>query len=528
MLALMKYSQDMKSTCVLIVFKDVETLTYLKNRFPQSPTMYVCNKVDTTQGAQEFDKREDDEDGSDDDGNESREVSKEEKVFNQLKEKEFVSGDSWQKCRVFHAISAKEVKKERVGKRPSEATRRFKRFESSLQHLLGTVMKTHSRRVVQKLLVLQESFVNVVQVQRTMITQRAFVLPQIIKKGNEVEMKIYESLSALTFASRESKSTIVESIQSLKQEFTHEAELYEAVNERTLEHDAQTMLVTELSALSMSDLGPLLNVDFVLERFLSDMKSSILERTCNCLGICVESVMKDLVNGITKAVIDFNEDLANPTVTRILEESYDIQFPAVKAKTDELLQIVLNGLLDSIKEAVNVALRQEISGPLSAKQFSTYSKKDVQNKAARQSMVQSLLETINEEHVAESVHEACSCRLRKMHELFGAAMTSLESLQTDFANCQVESRLEEFRVHFTPQIRTLAVEGMALKNMQNRGPVELGVRIAETHHGVIYDCISERWCRASPSGQCAVKVLKKVDFSIDCWNQTAVDLVNMM
>ena len=494
--------------------------------------MYVCNKVDTTKGAQEFDNREDDEDGDGDgdgdNGNKSQAASKGERVFNQLKEREFVSGDSWEKCRDFHAISAKEVRNERLLKRPSEATRRFKRFESSLQHLLGMVMRKHSRRVVQKLLVLQESFVNVVQVQRTSITRRAFVLPQLVKKGNEIEMKIFESLSALTFVSKESKSTIVESIQCLKQEFTHEAELYEAVNEQTLERDAQTMLMTDLSALSMSDVGSLLNFDIVLERFLSDMKGSILERTCNCLAICVESAMKDLLNDITKAVIDFNEDLANPTVTRILEESYDIQFPAVKAKTDELLQIVLNGLLDSIKEAVSVALRREISEPLSKKQFSNYSKKDVQEKAARQSMVQSLLETINEERVAESVHEACSCRLWKMHELFGVAMNSLESLQTEFAKCQIESRLEEFRVHFTPQIRTLAVEGMALKDMQNQGPVELGARIAKTQHGVIYDCVSERWCRASPSGQCAVKVLKKEDFSVDCWNQTAVDLVNMM
>ena len=491
--------------------------------------MYVCNKVDTTNEAREFDNDEDDEDGDGDgNGNKIQAVSKGERVFNQLKEKEFVTGDSWEQCRVFHAISAKGVRDERRRKRPSEATTRFNKFESSLQHLLGTVMKKHSRRVVQKLLVLQESFVNVVQVQRSLITQRACILPQIIKKGNEIEMKIFESLSALTFASRESKNTIVENIQCLKLEFIREAELYKTVNQRNLERDAQTMLKTDLSALPMDDRESLLNFDIVLERFLSDMKSIILERTCNSLDICVESAMKDLVTDITKAVIDFNEDLADPIVSRILEESYDIQFLAVKAETDELLQIVLNGLLDSIKEAVSVALRREISGPLSAKQFSAYSKKDVHSKGTRRSMVQSLLETIDEECVAESVDEACSSRLRKMHELFGDAMTSLESLQTDFSECQIASQLEQFRVNFTPQIRTLAVEGMALQNMQNRGPVALGARIAQTHHGVIYDCISERWCMVSPSGQCAVKVLKKGDLSEDCWNQTAVDLVNMM
>ena len=491
--------------------------------------MYVCNKVDTTREAQEFDNSEDeDDDGDDENGNGRYTVSKGEKVFNQLKGRGFVSDDSWETCPLFHAISAKEVREERVGRRPSIATERFNTFESNLHHLFKTVVKTHTRRVVQKLLVLQETFVNAVQVQRTLITEKAYVLPEIIRKGNEIEMKMFKSLSELTFSSEEAKRTIVENIKCLKEDFLHEAEVYKVPNQRRLKRGAQTMLKSDLSALPRNDSVSLRDFDFVLERFVSDMKGSILEKMCNSLTICVESAMKDLVNDITKAVIDFNEGLADPIVSRILEDSYDIQFLAAKAGTDEMLQIVLNGLLDSIKEAVSVVLRREISGPLSGKRLSTYSRRDVDSKESRRSIVHSLLMTINEKQVAESVHEACFSRLQKMHELFGVAMTSLESLQTDFANCQIASRLEEFDVNFTPQIRTLAVEGMALQNMQNRGPVELGAWIANTRHGVIYDCISERWCKVSPRRQCAVKVLKKGDLGEEIWNQTAVDLVNMM
>ena len=372
-------------------------------------------------------------------------------------------------------------------------------------------MKTQSRQVVQKLLVLQESFVNIVQVQRTLITEQASVLPQIVNKGNEIEMKMFKSLSLLTFDSEESKGKIVENILDLKQEFLHEAEAYKAVNLRHLRNDAQTMLKTDLSALT-AELTTLLTdsgFDIVFQRFLSDMKGSILEKMCNSLGICVESAMKELVSDLTKAIIDFNEELANPIVSRILEDSYDIQFLAAKAEADELIQIVLNGLLDSIKEAVNIALRREISGPLSSKAMASYTKTDVNNKATRRSIVLSLLETIDEKRVAEAVYEACCQRLQNMHELFCTAMSSLSSLQTDFANCLMASKLEKFRVRFTPQIRTLAVEGMALQNMQHLGPVKLGSRIAATRHGVIFDCISERWCRVSPSGQCVVKVLEK-------------------
>ena len=515
---------------IFIAFKDLETLKSLKDRFPQSPTMYVCNKVDTTREAQEFDNSEDEEDGNDDDenGNGRHTVSKGEKVFNQLKRRGLVSDDSWETCPLFHAISAKEVREERLERRPSKATERFNTFESNLQHLFKTVVKTHTRRVVQKLLVLQETFVNAVHVQRTLITEKANVLPEIIKKGNEIEMKMFESLSELTFSSEEAKRMIVEKIKCLKEEFLHEAEVYKVPNQRRLKRSAQTMLKSDLSSLPRNDTVSLRNFDFVLERFLSDMRGSILEKMCNSLTICVELAMKDLVNDITKAVIDFNEDLTDPIVSRILEESYDIQFLAVKAGTDEMLQIVLNGLLDSIKEAVCVVLRREISGPLSGKRLSTYSKKDVDNKENRRSIVNSLLKTIDETHVAQSVHEACFSRLQKMHELFEVAMASLESLQTDFAKCQIASRLEEFDVNFTPQIRTLAVEGMALQNMQNRGPVGLGAWIANTRHGVIYDCVSERWCKVSPRKQCAVKVLKKGDLGEEIWNQTAVDLVNTM
>ena len=487
--------------------------------------MFVCNKVDITDEAEEFDKSDDD----DDDDVEAEGCRDKEKiVFNQLKENNFLSGENCQACDLFHAISAKKVRDERRNGIEGAATWRFQRFQTHLQSLLGKVMKTQTGRVVQTLLLLQESFVNVVQVQRTLITQQVSVIPDIVKKANEIETKLIYSLKSLELNSEQSKEKIVEQINNLKCEFVHEAEEYKAANEGELKRAYQTMVRTALPGLSAELLLLNANKTIVLERFLSDMKSSILEKTCNALDSLVQTRMSHFVGDLTKAIIDFNEYLSHPIVSRILEESCGMQFEVAKAETDRLLHIILDGILDSVKEAANIALRREISVPLSSRQISTYTRENVHNKANRRSIVESLLETINEESVAEAVLEACRDRLQRMLQTFQETTQFVASLQMAFADSQMTSQLKVFRMHFTPQIRTLAVEGMALKYFQNLGPVELGSRIAGTRHGVIYECTSERWCRSSPSGQCAVKVLAKKDVGVSAWNQTAVDLVNMM
>ena len=486
--------------------------------------MFVCNKVDITREAKEFDHCDDDDDDAVEGDHDKGEI-----VFSQLKERKFLSEESSQTCDLFHAISAKNVRDDRRKKIEGEATWRFQRFQSHLKSLLGKVMKTQTSKVVQTLLLLQESFVNVVQEQRTHITQQASVIPDIVRKANEIETKLIESLQSMALNSEDSKKEIVEQINNLKSEFVREAEEYKAANERLLKREYQTMVKTALPSMSAELI---LNANYaktiVLERFLGDMKGSILEKTCNALDTLVQTRMRHFVCELTKAIIDFNEYLSHPIVSRILEESCGMQFAVAKTETDRLLHIMLDGILDSVKEAANIALRREISVPLSTRQTSTYTRENVQNKANRRSIVESLLETINEERVAEAVLEACRDRLQRMLETFQTATQFVASLQMAFGDCQMTSQLEVFRMRFTPQIRTLAVEGMALKYFQNRGPVELGSRIALTRHGVIYECTSERWCRASPSGQCVVKELAKKDVGENAWNQTAVDLVNMM
>ena len=504
-----------------MLFKDQKTLKFLKDKFPQSDIMYVCNKVDVCDKAKVFDYEDDDDD---DDARKDQAVNKGEKVFGQLIANEYVSGDM-ESCPLFHAISAKEVREERIKKRPTEFTENFKRFESSLKEHLGDVMKSQTRRVVLKLLNLQESFVKIVQVQKTRVTQQAGTLPDIIKRGREIDGKMLDSLSKLTLSSGQSKAKIVENIERLKEVFMHEAEEYKAPKERHLQREAHNVMK---KLVHLENEPPSLSGhDLVLERFLFDIKGSILEKTCNSLDNCVMEEMRELINELTAVIIQFNEDLADPVVSRILEESYDIQFLALKLETNELLEVVLNGLLDSMKEASRIALRKAISEPLSTTYIPTIDKKDIRKKEIRRSIVQSLLNTIDGTRVAEAVQQACFFRLQKMHDLFQTAMDALQTLQTSFAECAAANQLEKFRLHYTPRIRSLALEGKALHDMQNLGPAELGSRIAKGRLGDIYTCTSERWCKASPNGQCVVKVVRKKQLGESTWNQTAVDLVSM-
>ena len=124
-------------------FKDEQSLNFLKGKFPQSPVMFVCNKVDITKEAGEFDNSDDD--GDDDDEVKGRH-GREEIVFDQLKERKFISEESWQTCDLFHAFSVNNVRKERLMRIEGAATWRFQRFETHLRSLLGKVMETQTSR----------------------------------------------------------------------------------------------------------------------------------------------------------------------------------------------------------------------------------------------------------------------------------------------------------------------------------------------------------------------------------------------
>ena len=95
--------------------------------------------------------------------------------------------------------------------------------------------------------------------------------------------------------SEDSKEKILEQINKLKSEFVHDTEECKAANERLLKREYQPMAITALPSLSAELLLQTANKTIVLERFLSDMKGSILEKTCTL----VQTRMSDYVGELT-------------------------------------------------------------------------------------------------------------------------------------------------------------------------------------------------------------------------------------
>ena len=495
---------------------------------------------DDEDGDDDDDQDDDDDDDQDDDDDEKTGAScksdsrianeKGKAVFDQLKDR-YLRGDSWETCPMFHAISAKEVREERQRKQEGEATTKFRLFESSLQNRLCEVVKTQTVRVVRKLVLLQESFASTMKVRRDSITHKASVVPLLNSKAAEVLDKMIQTLAkAITFKSEETERTLVENLEVLRTHVLREAEEYKAEKRESLQIEFQTMVTTELPAFSETLLDS--GLDIALATFVADMKRSILEISCQTLETAVHGLMRDYVHDLTRAIDDFHSVVQDPMVSRILEDIYDFQFLAVKSETDQLLQVVMNGLLDSTNDVSSVALRTGISDPLSRvlspRDLVSYHDVDISERSTRQNICETLLAMIDFNGVVYSVLTVCADRLLEMHEKFQGALSSFNSLQEAFTNSFVSLQLESFRVQFTPQIRKLTVEGMALQYLQTFGPVERGSLVAKTRHGAIYDCISESWCSATPTGQCVVKVIEKRNLSEAAWSQNAVDLVNMM
>ena len=88
----------------------------MKDKSPQSSIIFVCNKVDIEATGLVDDDDDDDEEDEEDEDNErdgsseiegiSEKQNKEEVVFNQLKSRDFITGESSKTCDLFHTISA--------------------------------------------------------------------------------------------------------------------------------------------------------------------------------------------------------------------------------------------------------------------------------------------------------------------------------------------------------------------------------------------------------------------------------------
>lgn len=103
--------------------------------------MFVCNKIDTSAGAQTFDTRSSDETDSDEEETE-RKVDKQKIVFAQLQHHGLIAeSESYDSCSLFYGISAQNVREDRRKKTSSRATELFSKFEEGLSTVLEETVK---------------------------------------------------------------------------------------------------------------------------------------------------------------------------------------------------------------------------------------------------------------------------------------------------------------------------------------------------------------------------------------------------
>ena len=496
--------------------------------------MFVCNKVDTPSEEDEYNKDSDEgaESVNEEDKSEvdSAKSSKELDVFNQLKSENLVSADAIESHPFFHGISAREMRWARQNKKRNEAVVKFERFEQCLQETLEVAIKRETKRAVNKLLMLQGSFVAAVHQVRARhqsdseVSRAGTLVPDVFEDVKQTEAAILNTLATFGANQRGIELAIERKLQSLEDKFVRKAECYKIGKETTIRKDIETSTVLRGSA--DVPLEALLSVNLPFLRFVEDMKEEILDETFNALKDTLVKAMNDSISNVAEELIRLSGELQHPAIVQIFQRSYDIELS--QDQSSQLLLVVLDGLLDSIDEIVTIAFRREISGPLS-ETFSLWEvprdiKADLRDKESRRKVVRLLLSNLNASHVAETVTGECRKSLEEMHSKFCRAILNLRGLIEVLSSDSVSPQLNDLQNVYTPRVRGLAVEGLALQFLMDKGPVVLGDCVPCASPSQFYECVSPNWCyQGEPT---VVKVVKKRDVVEEVWKRTSVDLIN--
>ena len=268
--------------------------------------MFVCNKVDTSAGAQIFDARSSDELDSDEEETE-KEVNKQKIVFAQLQHHGLIAeSESYDNCSSFYGISAQNVREDRRTKTFSRASEIFSKFEDGLVGVLEETIKRQAKQVVNKLIFLQMNLVH--SMDRTKKS-----LPNIFggqldfDTAKSVERSLYTTLSS-DIASEENVGALVSSnLLSLKEKLMPEALRFSPTMQVPAEVNPLIASLQELEEC-LNHLYLLLCVkatrpkyhfplawnkdDAPFLRFLITMKRVILDRTFNDFKRTFEQFLK--------------------------------------------------------------------------------------------------------------------------------------------------------------------------------------------------------------------------------------------
>lgn len=490
--------------------------------------MFVCSKVDCNKRAHEYDK--DDEKGEEDEKGEDElyelAQEKKEKLFEQLTRAHFLLSTSMQDCPLFHGVSAKNVKSARRSNLQNKETDAFNRFQHCILQRLEDALRRDSKRVLSELLSAQEMILNSVVNTRKSLSMTANLLPEICDQALKTELSIFQANLKLGIKSDEVKSTIRHDLEELASAILDEGESYIIPERNTIQKEFQT--IQQSIGVDPELLQEIRIEELLLMEFLSNLKGAILDRTFNVLKYSIQGVIREALSQAVGELIKLTQcDLiTHPFIGHLVQRIFGVSTEAEQDGNGFIkLHVVLDGLLETVDSAVNSALRQEISGPLSNFDVTTVGRNPrPRDPLWRRKVVQTLLSKLDYNHVAESVITACDESLLKLHQLFRNTVESYRVLNSVLEKSRLSSIIQILRSDYVPHVAELAVRGHGLQYVIERGPPKLGDQVRSTAHSQLYSCYSPAWCGGRES--CLVKVITKSAVGTDVWNQTMIDCMH--
>jgi len=483
--------------------------------------MFVCNKVDTSTGAQTFDARSSDEEETE------KKVDKEKIVFSQLQQHGLIEeSESYDSCSSFFGISAKKVREDRRKKALSRATELFSKFQEGMFGVLEETVKRQAKEVVDKLIIVQTNLVHAMGRKRQDLLHK-FESPLEFDTAKSVGKSLYDSMTSTI--GKKIGMVVNCNLLNLEEKFMRKAVHFP---EQVPPMDELEARVNDLLLLKEnSKYHPRLTWNkedgpFIL--FLIILGGLVLDRTFNDLKRGFEFVVDE-----TKEVVEVHSrNIINPRLRQVFGVAYGSGLPATECsplpnKPSSVLAVRLKS--EASKAFREVLIEIMIEGFLHAKEWKSLNAYDfnMTDTQSRRKILELIFSKvmISNQRITHAICVACESLLHDVHENLLKDVDGQTGLN-DLVSNNWSQQLEEMAALYIPTVRHLAVEGFALQFLLNNGPLTLGPEMKSTKHGTIHGCTG--WTGEVSAGEFVVKVIKEEKVEPDVWTQTAVDLIDSM
>ena len=508
--------------------QDRDTIRFIQDTFPQLSFIFVCNKIDTSAEAKQFDNRSSNESDSEDEET-TIEFDKQRTVFSQLQNHGLIDDDdSYETCCCFYGISAQGVREERKHKRSGKATEAFARFEEGLLAILDETVKLQAKQVVNKLILFQMALVQAIEMKRETLkcTLVLFGSSLDYDTAKSIGKSLHDTLMSAV-ANKDKLGMLVNcNLINLKERLMSAAERYQyrEINSGSTAPELEAkvyylLLMKDCEDEERAEFSPQ-REDAPLLQFLASMKAAILDRAFNVLKRVLEVFLK----GTTDHIEIHSRRICNPLV----EVAYEVAYGSGLLKTQSSTVPQTNvGRLNLIKMTVCVALRKILKKLLtegvSYEMTEWRSVTNLEDRQSRRRIMERLFSKLNSNAITESICAACTKSLEDMHDAFFKVIDDLSQLSFPIST-KTSKQMEEMATLYVPTVRHLVVKALALQFLLTKGPLLLGPVLKVTKHGQLHECAG--WAEESTGGACVVKVIKEEEVEAEVWEQTSVHLFN--